>query len=375
MNYFSKIATLLFLFVFISGTFGAIAKNFPNPSNEELQFDKELFHLRSKIAFSNRINPTTKSQNEEKQNFFSALKNGSIYNPIFSYNSLTADIIKASEKKLSISGKSLIKNLLNECSKQLTIQAKMLSTDDSQVFTENSIKLYPAPENWLILEALLIIKNQKQLNEEKIYSPEELKKLLMLSLADYGLDNWKVVISDGMGARASVSPAKKQIKINSGARFSELDAKRLALHEIGVHAVRAENGSKKELKIFTTGFPGYVETEEGLAVFNEVKHEIKIGLPLFALRVLGVHWSLTNSFHKTFLLLKQAGASNEIAWRITTRCKRGLRNTFNKGAYTKDVSYLRGYFKIKNAEKSDNSIFPALLKLGKVSLKAYKEMF
>ncbi len=38
-------------------------------------------------------------------------------------------------------------------------------------------------------------------------------------------------------------------------------------HEIDCHVLRSENGKQQPFKIFNYGFPNYLETEEGYAIY------------------------------------------------------------------------------------------------------------
>lgn len=357
------ISIIIFFNISVTSAF-----SLPEPNESEISLDSYIFSNRMLVSFSNRINPLSASQKEEKKKFFSALANGNAYNPQFSYKSFSDKLEQFALSEENIEAKGFFAQKLQESLLSLRTQAKMLLPNDAAMFTNLSKQIYPAPDNTLVLEAWRIVKEMKLDEDEKSISPNDLKSILEQALKDYSLDDWQVEIAADMSARASVSPASCKVKISSSAMFSSEDAKRLTLHEIGVHAQRAHYGKKMPLKIFTTGLPGYLETEEGLAVYNEYRNGINAGLPLFAMRVLGVHWALKHSFFNTFKLLKNLGASDDIAWRITTRCKRGLKDTSKAGAYTKDVSYLRGFIKIKNLMKESPLLFEKLLKAGKVGV-------
>lgn len=362
----AKIFFALICFLFAKETF---CLTIPTPCKEALKFDQQLFNERLIVAFSSHINPEAKSLLLEKEKFFASLRERKPYNPTLAYKQLPVEIRRIANSSSSLQKNCFYQRFLNENAQALSCQAKMLLTTDANEFTQLSCQLYPAPEDWLILEAYKLALSPGSKEADNEYSANELVTILRDALIAHSLLDWKVVISEKMSARASVSPASKKIKVNSSASFSKQDAKRLILHEIGVHAIRAENGSKRAIKLFTTGFPGYMTTEEGLAVNNEFLNGIDHGLPLFAMRVLAVHWALNNSFHQTFKLLKAVGASDEIAWRITVRCKRGLTDTSADGAYTKDAAYLEGFFLIRKALKKDKQIIKDLLEPGKIALK------
>jgi hypothetical protein len=138
-------------------------------------------------------------------------------------------------------------------------------------------------------------------------------------------------------------------------------------HEIGVHALRAENGHAMPLGIFRVGLEGYLETEEGMAAWREWKSGIDDGLRLFALRVLAVDWASRLPFSAVFGNLSQNGVPDDLAWSLTQRVKRGLSDTGRPGCYSKDVSYFRGYLKVKDFMAAGGS-WDELMKYGKISM-------
>lgn len=355
---------LLFLCLFGLRLAGAL----PEPSEAEREFDRQLFKRRLIVAFSSRINPLSSSQEKEKSRFFSALGKKAEYNPFFAYKEIPQELRDFYSEEFNVPEKGFYGEILRQSLHGLKTGAAMLLTKDANEFTRLSLSLYSAPEPNLILEAHKIMRTVKIPDDDKNLSAKDLKAVLEEGLKEYGLRDWEVILADNMSARASVLPASMQVKVNANARFSQRDAIRLKLHEIGVHAVRAHNGRKQPLTIFATGLPDYLATEEGLAAYNEYQNGIEDGLPLFALRVLGVHWALRHSFYQTFRLLKQACGDDEVAWQISLRCKRGLDDTSQPGAYSKDLSYLRGFLMIKKAVKNNPAIFNILLNSGKTSL-------
>jgi hypothetical protein len=158
---------------------------------------------------------------------------------------------------------------------------------------------------------------------------------------------WKVREKD-MVAGAAVNSKSKTLYLNKNRSFTESDVGRLIEHEINTHIIRAENGAKKSKKMFKYGFPRYLETEEGLAAYNEYKSGLlspKI-LKIYAGRVLAVHLALKNSFSFVYNSLLDYFPKGE-AWILTLRAKRGLMNASKPGAFTKDYLYLQGFLKVK----------------------------
>lgn len=142
---------------------------------------------------------------------------------------------------------------------------------------------------------------------------------------------------------------------------------RLVEHEIGVHALRAENGHAMPLGIFRVGLEGYLETEEGMAAYREWSAGMDDGLRLFAMRVLAVDWASRLPFSSVFGKLSERGVPDDLAWAMTQRVKRGLTDTGKAGCYPKDVSYFRGYLRVK-AFMEDGGSWDELMKYGKISI-------
>jgi hypothetical protein len=81
------------------------------------------------------------------------------------------------------------------------------------------------------------------------------------------LDHWRVEF--GISPQTTVYTAEHKISICKSRMYASGDAKRLAVHEIGVHVLRSVNGESQPCRLFSLGIPGYLATEEGLAAYSE----------------------------------------------------------------------------------------------------------
>lgn len=207
----------------------------------------------------------------------------------------------------------------------------------------------------------------------KFNTVSSIKKILD-SLLGYGF-KWQVKALDMVvGARFNLS--KRVLYINKNRKFSDDDLKRLIVHEIGTHIARAENGKKQKYAIFSYGLPNYLETEEGLAVYNEKINNLltNTNLKHYAGRVIAVDLALENSFSITYNELLQY-FNKEFAWNLALRAKRGLIDTGKKGGFTKDYVYLKGYYMIKDfVEKGGNVKDLYVGKIGIEHLPIIKEL-
>jgi hypothetical protein len=162
----------------------------------------------------------------------------------------------------------------------------------------------------------------------------------------YGF-HWEIVEKD-MIANAAVKIESKKLYIKKNSRFSSNSLKRIIVHEIGTHVMRAENGLCQPYRFLGRGIPGYLNTEEGLAVYNEENSGClnNFVLKVYAGRVIAIDMALRCSFRETYEELTKHFTKNT-AWRITLRAKRGLSDTSLPGAFTKDLAYLQGYYDVK----------------------------
>ncbi|RLI99750.1 MAG: hypothetical protein DRP03_02570 [Candidatus Aenigmatarchaeota archaeon] len=170
------------------------------------------------------------------------------------------------------------------------------------------------------------------------------------------------IIGRGRKYLTTVYPAEKNITVCGRRKFAEGDAERLAVHEIGVHALRAANGYEQPLAIFAMGLDGYERTEEGLAVFFEEKtgHASKEVLRDYAGRVIAVSSLLQGmNFRQTFDRLKDYKFSDEQAWKLSLRAYRG-------GGFVKDHIYLAGLLDMREYEKNGGDF--EILYVGKIGL-------
>ncbi|MBN2458591.1 DUF1704 domain-containing protein [Candidatus Woesearchaeota archaeon] len=321
--------------------------------------DSELDKISTKISFY-AVNPI--NDLAEKERFFK--KKG--YNPILTYEKYRENLEKLYKE---ISGlktdKSVVGKILNDIKKSYKLSTKLLRyRGDANRFTETSIKLYGQPDKELVTEAKKLLK-LKIKKEKKVYSSKDVKNRFRLAFLKYGFP-WTVEEKD-MVSNAAVKPSNRKLYIKKDARFSKNFVKRLIVHEIGTHAMRAENGAMQPYTFFRRGFPGYLMTEEGLAVINEeinncLNNQI---LKVYAGRVIAIDCALKHSFLETYKTLRKH-FGKDMSWRLTLRAKRGLSDTSLPGACTKDINYLKGYLEIKKFIKAKGDMNK--LYYGKVGL-------
>jgi len=297
---------------------------------------------------------------QEKKKIFA----NKTYDPYFKYHKHPKVIqIKNALKGLK-TDYSIFGILLNQKRYELLKRLSMYESVGTKLFTQRSIDLYGKPDKELVKKAKKFLKLNKEDTSREFNTISSVKKFID-SLLKFGY-NWKVVEKD-MCVGARFDSVSKTLFINKNRKFTENDLRRLIIHEIGTHIARAENGKKQKYRLFAIGFPNYLITEEGLAVYNEEKAGLLTNdvLKNYAGRVIAVDLSLKNSFSTVYNELLEFFDRNE-AFNLCLRAKRGISNTSKPGAYTKDYLYLKGKYIIENFVKKGGNL--QSLYIGKIGV-------
>jgi uncharacterized protein (TIGR02421 family) len=280
--------------------------------------------------------------------------NNKIKNPLFSYKPLNYDPVSIQEKldtiKVPDSDPNL-KEIFEKEREQLTLKNQMLMhLGDGNILVENSKQLYGQPDQELVKCAEMVLKKFSREESSKVIPPNLIVMSMKEQLNRYGLTDWKVELSEKW--LTNVYPAEKRLTVCKDRMFSKIDPRRLTIHEIDVHALRAANGYLQPLHIFATGLPDSLSTEEGLASYLEgltgnTSDEMLVN---YAGRVIAVA-SLCDdhTFRETFDLLRHYRFSSEQAWLLAVRAHRG-------GGYAKDHVYLKGLLEIQEFVKNKGDL-------------------
>ncbi len=269
------------------------------------------------------------------------------HEPVFKYGNTKYDLepLKDRLMKLEIDDGEILAKVLDEKRDELLKMIDMLLHIGTKDFTRKSMNLYGQPSQELVLQAkkfLNLEEEEEQIKYDKFASIKKFLEALLLT----GL-NWSVREKE-MIVGATFNLTNKVIYLNKHRKFSENDVERLIVHEIGTHIMRNENGRKQNCRLFALGFPNYLATEEGLAVYNEEKAGLLSNklMKNYAGRVMSIHFSLKNSFSTVYTQLLEY-FNKEDAFTLTMRAKRGNADTSQPGAFTKDYLYLKGYYDVK----------------------------
>lgn len=336
-----------------------------------LEIDKSLSKIDQDIKVLYYLKP--ENLEEEKKKFFE--KNN--YNPKFNYRPLNFNseeyLKKIQEIKIDLNFPGA--TIFLEKQKEMTNKLLLFESRGKPDFTEKSEALYAKLRPEILKQAHANLKKYDLPNEDKkeAFSSSELVDVFKTEIEKFNLTSWEAKEAE-MVADCMVSQRNRKISVRKGAVFSKDRVAKLLLHEFYTHALRAINGEYQPYQIFRFGMANYLKTDEGLAIYNQI-HFRKKERPQDIFRAsfiyAAVDVALKGNFRDVFNFAKENGADDEYAFQVALKTKRGIKETFRPGAFTKDLIYLEGYEDIKAFLKQKGDL--KRLYLGKVSLENLEE--
>ncbi len=329
--------------------------------------DRALAGLDREISLLKNLRPT--NLREERDRCLADDR----YNPVFQYRPMDTDIEELSRRLHEMkSDTSPLGILLDRKRQELLKKLDLLAArGDSRKFSAASQALYGAPSTALMGFAEATLKSQAACDlpaaGKDLLSAEETAPFLEDALVQYGLHDWQVVVRQTLVADCAAGD--KRLFIRAGARFSRNHIEALIAHEIETHVLTSENGNMQPYELFRRGFANYLDTQEGLAMYNQNRvltpyHEKRFN---HARGVLAAAYALSHSFADTrTYLVEKLHYRPEKALGIAIGLKRGIIDTSEPGAFTKTLVYFRGLRAIEQYVASGGDI--RRLYIGKVAL-------
>ena len=332
--------------------------------------DSRISEITREVDFYLYLTPL--NQEEEREKFFSNLGKGTVYDPVFRYKDVRYFYQEKwlRETRAALDENDDMHRLFIEKMDFIATQLKLIKSGDAQ-FTDIAARLYGIPDAGCLDTAKKILTESKDRGyvfPEETVTPDEMASILREKLKEKGI-GWEVVLSRKIVPNITVSPKDRTIYVNSGINYTAEEIERLKVHEIEVHIYRGVNGENQPYRIFAEGLAGYDETEEGLAIVAEeitgcLKSDTR-QMKLYAGRAICVDYCMKGTFYETFMNLREF-FPDDIAYRLTERGKRGLRDTSKKGGFTKGFHYISGWRKVKKYVEEGGDL--SILYMGKIGL-------
>lgn len=327
------------------------------------EIDQQLLQIDNKIKLLYHLRP--KNLDTEREKFFKDTK----YNPQFEYPQLKFDPIELNFQLNKIESDSSLLGLIFADKKlEISKKIKLLENIDEEEFTRTSSELYGQPTDEDIAKAKDFLKNApEEKKEEEKLNAENAKEKFEEIFSKYGL-NWKVKLKENLVSNC-IAGKNDSLFVKTNAIFSKERLEALVVHEIETHIITAENGKMQPYEIFNRGLANYLETQEGLAMYNveQQRGEIFIQNSKALAHVIAIYESTKHSFAEVYETLIGLGISKEQAFRSTVKAKRGMADTSRPGSFTKDYIYFKGYFSVKEFVNNGGDIKD--LYIGKLHLK------
>lgn len=332
-----------------------------------LNIDKKICSINEKIGLLARIKPI--NIDDEQKSF---LKNPA-HSPKFIYKKHDLDInyylneLKKIPRLVNHPLMPLYLKKIEEIKNKLMLVKHVgrpeLIEYSHKIFGEVNVRQYD--------QAVKFIKESEfSPDTSKILKIDDIIKRTEKFLTDKKLSRWKIKVLESSTSGMQVNK-KNTIFISKKSKITDFRFQALLAHEIETHIYRLENGRLQKYRLFEQGTANYLTTEEGLAIYNQNK----LGLPLGnkylrpALNVIAIHHANNMSFVELFhYLVKNMNVPEEKAWWVCLRVKRGLQNTNQPGAFTKDLAYFNGQQTILQfiKDKDENEI--KKLYVGKIGI-------
>lgn len=261
-----------------------------------------------------------------------------------------------------------LQRLFSEKQEELDRKITMLRDRDTPRFLYGSLQLYGAVEDGLLRLARQLLRKLPSRSRDEP-SKGQLDARAFAARARDECDRYREVHPDFAartritGSVAGIMVSRGVLLINPNTKVPRSRVDALLQHEVGTHLLTYFNGRAQPFKQLCSGFAGYEELQEGLAVLAEylVGGLSRRRLRQLAARVVAAH-NVTDgaSFVEAFRILdRDYDFAQKSAFSITMRVFRG-------GGLTKDAVYLRGLRRILEYVNRGGKLEP--LFIGKIAI-------
>jgi uncharacterized protein (TIGR02421 family) len=305
--------------------------------------DRYLSEADESLMLLKHVKPTNLTEEWERA------KADTRYSPLFQYAQPEANLSEIEERLVSLTiDDSPIGILFKKKRKELLQRMSLIrARGDARRFTDASSVLFGVPTSVLITSAQATLRGRQASDlppgPDDNLTAEQAQPLFENVLTEYGLHDWQVVIREHTVSRCTVGGRK--VTLRKDATFSKRGLNALIAHEIETHVLTAENGEHQPFELFRRGFANYLDTQEGLAIYNQNRFLSPFDEKRFgAVRnILATAFALEHSFINTReYLVDELGYDPEKALSKAIEVKRGIADTSEPGGFTKGVVYFRG---------------------------------
>jgi hypothetical protein len=317
----------------------------------------------------------------EKKKFF----NSETYNPVFEYR-----IVKNNNKEI-LKKLSNVKEIvdvdprISDFYLQLIDSKKeasdlMYAVGNNEEITDISVHRYGKPSDKLFRNAARVLRGkldsynvvrEDTIKKGEILYYDDIVKVFNIVFQELGLDGWTVNKSINIAKNGvKLGIKRKEVLVDANIERTKYKLRKTLVHEVGTHVLRAHNGLMCGFDALSNAnLPEYLDVEEGLATWNEnnmgllTEKWLKNKAALTWAIYLGEDLSFRELYNVLLAVLPKYSAFD-----VTYRVKRGLGDTHDRGIYSKDVAYFRGFRKVKKKLEENPRLYNQLY-AGKITFK------
>ena len=324
------------------GTKGANTAIKKTHKTQLLALDKAIMSIDKKLLILKHVTPTNIAS--EKQIFIE--KQGD-YVPSFEYRDISLDLDELyNEIRLVEIPDIPLAEIYAKKQEEVIHKIKFLKAFKEQNpwdMTLYSRKIFWDIERENFDTSKGIIENRDQIvEEEEMLSYEDIKDYMKKFNHIYNI-KVKIVEAD---STARFTMKGDQLIFRKWATVGKREMRSIIAHEIEGHYLRKVNGRKSDFSILARGAAKYIETDEGIAIYNQNRfvweHDRKYS-SIFE-RYYFVQYGLKHSYRR--LVKHLAEFYNDDYERVFTymlRLKRWFKDPSKEGVFMKDVVYVNGF--------------------------------
>ncbi len=317
----------------------------------------------------------------EKKKFF----NSDTYNPVFEYRIVKNNNAEILKKLFKVKEIGDIDPRISDFYIQLIDSKReandlMYAVGDNESITDISVHRYGKPGDQLFRNAARVLRGKMDsynvvksdsIRKNDLLHHDEIVRIFNTTFEELGLEGWSVNDSINIAKNGvKVGVKKKEILVDPNIERTRFKLRKTLVHEVGTHALRAYNGLRCGIDALSNAnLPEYLDIEEGLATWNE--NNMGLLTDKWLKKKAALTWAIylgeDLSFRELYNVLL-AVLPKYSAFDITYRVKRGLGDTHDRGIYSKDIAYFRGFRKVKKKLEENPRLYNQLY-AGKITFK------
>ncbi|MBW7954386.1 DUF1704 domain-containing protein [Candidatus Gracilibacteria bacterium] len=336
-----------------------------------LKIDKEIMSVDKKLNILKIITP--KNILSERLKF---IESKGTYIPQLEYNPISIDLSEFFKKIEKIEIPDIpLSNIYKRKKEEIFNKIGFISSfekQDIEGLNKYNKLLYGTITNPGLDYSLDILKTRDKIKKEK--------EFLTIDNIKHEINKYNHIYNMNLGVIEKETGSRFSIKGNNlfvrqTSQVGKNEIRSVIAHEVETHYLRKLNGEKLKYEIFKSGTGNYLQTEEGLAIYNQNRF-IKNTYSKYytsAERYYLIDFALNHNYNFFVKeLLDYYNNDYRVVGNYLIRLKRGLKNTSKKYVFLKDIIYINGLLEINNFVFNSGNLKE--LYFGKIGLEDLEEI-